>query len=107
MGSQLAGDSPVLGSGCTAVPAQPVGRVGVPQEHGNGNGHSATGQGAAPTALAAPAGRAPAGDAAVQPGRDRARPVGPRAVSWFRLHGQMTTTLPPAAHAGAAGALIH
>jgi hypothetical protein len=29
----------------------------------------------------------------VQPGRDRARPAGPRAVSWIRLHGKVTTAL--------------
>jgi hypothetical protein len=43
---------------------------------------------------------------AVRPGRDRARPAGPRAVSWIRLHGKVTTALQVGARAGAAGALI-
>jgi hypothetical protein len=106
MDSQLPGDltDARLGVHGGARTGQ-LGVSGHHRKHGNGNGHSTTGQGAAPTALAASAGRTPTGDAAVQPDRDRARPVGPRAVSWFQLHGQITTTLPPAAHAGAAGAL--
>jgi hypothetical protein len=37
------------------------------------------------------------GTLAGRPGRDRARPAGPRAVSWIRSPGQATTTLPVSA----------
>jgi hypothetical protein len=46
------------------------------------------------------------GTLAVRPGRDRARPAGPRAVSWVRSHDQVTTAQPIDGRAGAAGALI-
>jgi hypothetical protein len=41
----------------------------------------------------------------VRPGRDRARPVGLRAVSWFRSHGHMTTALRMSTRAAGGAAL--
>lgn len=46
------------------------------------------------------------GTPAVRPGRDRARPAGPRAGSWIPAHGQATTALLVSARAAAGGALI-